>query len=297
VVGEDGQPVSGADATFVFNEGPVGFGTVKEVPVVTDEKGNFTAEGYSETGTVGFVRRSIHKDGYYESGVNAGPFYEIKDGRWQPWDQAYTTVLRKIGKPVPMYVRHASITVPGGINEPRGYDLLDADWVPPYGKGHSPDFIVTMTDMQYRSWNDHEASATITFSNEGDGIQEVKLPKEWANSQFNWPREAPESGYGPKHEAHRKWLNVDNRQGTTSLDTSNENQAHFFRVRTVQKDGKVIGALYGKIRGGISVGSDGKTGVLSFFYYLNPTSLDRNMEFTGNNLFRGLKLREDSHIP
>jgi hypothetical protein len=66
-----------------------------------------------------------------------------------------------------MYVRHASITVPGGINEARGYDLLGADWVPPYGKGHFSDFIVTITDMQYRSWNDHEASATVTFSNEG----------------------------------------------------------------------------------------------------------------------------------
>jgi hypothetical protein len=72
VVGEEGQPVSGADATLVFNEGPVGFGKVKEFPVVTDDRGNFTAEGYSETGTFGFMRRSIHKDGYDESGVNAG---------------------------------------------------------------------------------------------------------------------------------------------------------------------------------------------------------------------------------
>jgi hypothetical protein len=92
VVGEDRQPVSGADATFVFNEGPVGFGKMKEVPVVTDEKGNFTAEGFSETGTVGFVRRSIHKDGYYEAASTPG--HSMK----------YRTVAGNRGtKPTPQY--------------------------------------------------------------------------------------------------------------------------------------------------------------------------------------------------
>ena len=66
-----------------------------------------------------------------------------------------------------------------------------------------------------------------------------------------------------------------------------DDQNYFFRVRTVKKDKKIISAHYGKIDRDIEFWGNEK---LRFTYYLNPTPLDRNMEFDPKrNLLKGLK--------
>jgi len=137
--------------------------------------------------------------------------------------------------------------------------------------------------------NDYEVFIQITFPNEADGIQEVQLPKEFANSEFKWPRLASEVGYQPKLEAHRLWVNIPGGQ-KQDINTANENQAYFFRVRTVKQGDKIVSALYGKIKGGVRAGGDASGhGFAEFLYYLNPTPLDRNMEFDlKKDLFKNL---------
>jgi hypothetical protein len=240
--------------------------------------------------------QSLSKDGYYESGVSAGPCYTSKDGQWQPWNQTYITVMRKIGTRIPLYVRKWGAKIPAALNEPCGFDLEEADWVAPYGKGKVADFIVTVTDLKYTDYNNNEMVATITFSNDGDGIQEVHLPKEFANSMFQWPREAPETGYQPKFDMHHLWSM--SRHDTVMTDTVKGVDGYFFRVRTVKQGGQIISTLYGKITSGIGVGSnEDKNGYTGFTYYLNPTSLDRNLEFSGKSLFTNLTQSETTHVP
>ncbi len=295
VIGEDGKPIPGVKTASSFNKDAISYGQKIQVSATTDDNGNFTAEGYSDDGKA--LGKLMSKDGYFDSGVSAGPFEIFENGHWLPWDQTYTTVLRKIGTPIPLYVKRMNATIPV-TGTPCGYDLEVADWVAPYGKGKVTDYIVTVTNLQYRSDNDSEISATVTFPNDGDGIQEIQLPKEFANSVFKWPRLAPEAGYLPQLETHRLWLNVE-RGHTQSIDTANENQAYFVRVRTVKQGGKIVSALYGKILGGIGVGPNGgkNGGVIGFTYYLNPTSLDRNLEFSGNTLFKDLPQSETTHVP
>jgi hypothetical protein len=297
VIGEDGQPIPGVNATFMFNEAAVGFGKLTEVSAITDNNGTFTVEGYSENGVIGTKTHGLNKDGYYDGGVNAGhPFYTIKDGHWLPWGQTYTTVLRRVGTPIPLYARKVGIGVPAS-GTPVGYDLEEGDWVAPYGSGKVTDLLVTVTNLQYRSNNDSDVSATISFPNDGDGIQEVKLPEEFANSMFIWPREAPVTGYQSKLEARRLWLNTQAGK-TQNITTSNENQAHFFRVRTVKQGDQIVSGIYGKIKGGIGIGpGDGKSAAIGFTYYLNPTPNDRNLEFSGNTLFKNLTRHETTHVP
>lgn len=297
VVEEDGQPIPGVNATFMFNESAVGFGKLIEVNAVTDNNGAFTVEGYSENGVIGTKSHGLNIDGYYDGFINAGhPFYTIKDGRWLPWGQTYTTILRKIVTPIPLYVKRVSIGVPA-TGTPIGYDLEEGDWIAPYGKGLVADILVAIANLQYRGSNDSDVSATISFPNAGDGIQEVKLPTEFANSVFIWPRKAPEAGYQSSLEARRLWLNI-KAGNTQNITTFNEKQAHFFRVRTVKQGDQIVSALYGKIRSGIAVGpGDGKNATIDFTYYLNPTSNDRNLEFSGNTLFKNLTRRETMHAP
>jgi hypothetical protein len=272
VVDEGGAPIADAKASFAFGEQPGGGDGVVEG--LTDSNGNFTAGGVTD----GSYGGGVTKDGYYSSGANTPPLHDVKDNEWQPYDATFTCILRKIEKPIPMYARKLAIKVPGAISNSIGFDLEEADWVAPYGKGKVADLIVTFTDVQYRNDSDYEASATLTFSNDGDGIQEVHLPKEFASSYFKWPREAPEIGYQPKFEASHIWQNA--HQPVIITNTSNENQTYFFRVRTEKQGDQITSALYGKIKGGFYISPDkSQHGFIEFTYYLNPTPNDRNMEW------------------
>jgi hypothetical protein len=61
-------------------------------------------------------------------------------------------------------------------------------------------------------------------------------------------------------------------------------------VRTVEQNGQIASALYGKIIGGIGIDPRKvKVCGIGFTYYLNPTPNDRNMEYdVGKDLFKHL---------
>jgi hypothetical protein len=292
IIDENNLPVSGAQIKLGFIDSSTHQENAQSG--LTDNQGLFSAQGPCN----GILGCEISKNGYYNGWPSFSYFYTIKDGHWQPWDQTYTTVFRKVGNPIAMYAKKVGAKIPAAINEHCGFDLEAADWVAPYGNGQVADFSVTVTNLQYTSDNDSNASATITFPNDGDGIQETQLPAEFAQSVFKWPRQAPDTGYQPKLEAHRLWVNPRNGQ-TQSVNTANENQAYFFRVRTVMKDGHIISALYGKIQGGVFIGPNkGQNGIVGFTYYLNPTPNDRNMEFDPNqNLFKNLPYQQRIRAP
>ncbi len=294
VVDESGKPISAAHASIMFNQDAVSLGKNIELKEITDDNGNFTGEGYSEYGLPVF-RQLLSKDGYYNSGVMLPNFANPVDGKWQPWNGVYTTIMRRIGNPIPLYARRIEVQIPSNT-QPCGFDLLEADWVAPFGKGKISDFVVTITNLQYRNSNDFDVAAKVSFSNADDGIQEIQLPKEFTNSVFKWPRLAPENGYQSKFDAHHLWLNLPTGSGKL-IETSNESQAYFFRVRTSIQNGKILSALYGKIQGGIFIGvNDAKACAIGFSYYLNPTSLDRNLEFR-SNLFKDLPPLEEINAP
>ncbi len=290
VIGEDGKPIAGVNARFVFS-GEFNSQAIVPVSGETDANGNFTAEGYCD----GSFGADFNKTGYYSGSVDIPTFHESKEGKWQPWDNTYTTVLRKIGNPIPLYARKLVLQVPAnGVG--CGLDLMEADWVAPYGKGKVADINVTVTKLEYRSMADFDVSATVSFPPTDNGIQEIQLPKEFSSSLFRWPRMAPEVGYNTEIKTQSLWLNPPN-GNAKSINTSKEGQAYFFRVRTVIQSGKITSALYGKILGGVAIGpDDSKSCSIGFTYYLNPTPQDRNLEF-GANLFKGLPPLDEIHAP
>ena len=115
-------------------------------------------------------------------------------------------------------------------------------------------------------------------------------------------RLAPETGYEPLHQisfVSREFPTHVDRKKSFEDSSKEFEQGYFFRVRTVEQNGRIIAANYGKITGDIGIDPrDSKTCLIAFTYYFNPTSLDRNIEWDPKrNLLQGLSREEMPTAP
>ena len=177
--------------------------------------------------------------------------------------------------------------------------LERGDWVAPHGRRAKADLIIT-AHREYRGWMDFAADATVTFSKPADGIVRMTSPALAILSQLRWERSAPENGFVASHNIHiADFPNDSGKHFEQSFDTTKRDQGYFIRVRTVEENGRIVAANYGKIAGDIGIDPrDSKTCSISFTYYFNPTSLDRNLEWdTKRNLIPGLSWEETPRDP
>jgi hypothetical protein len=272
----------------------LGFGNSPSVKGVTDAEGLFTAEGRCDIRGIGC---GITKDGYYLGSPPIPRFTERDEtlNRWNPWDETYTAILRPIGKPVALYAKKVSAEIPV-LEKPCGFDLESGDWVAPYGKGMKADFNFTL-HQDRRGLQDYDVLGELTFKNPLDGLQEASIPNIGKNSVFKWERQAPENDYMPKFQLQNSWHKG---EGITRSFKFKDGvwEGYFFRVRTVEQNGKIVSAHYGKIRGGIAVYPNDPKPKIVFTYYFNPTPNDRNLEWDmKKNLFGGLKDMESPREP
>jgi hypothetical protein len=234
------------------------------------------------------------KNGYYDTEHLTIKFTSVAFGRLQPWGKQYDVTLRRIVKPIAMYATTMCDPRPVKIPElskPYGFDLMKSDWVAPFGKGEKADFIFKLDscdakvppgyyEMYPRAIRRKNETLTVAFSNPDDGIQGfISAPRQ--GSTFRSPRYAPESGY------ETNYVSLDRMdEGNQRNDKANENQNYIFRVRTMRDEhGAITNAFYGKIYGPFNYNAPFATCI----YYLNPTSLDRNLEFDRTkNLLQGV---------
>jgi hypothetical protein len=287
VIEEDGNPIPDVTTSFTFGamrRNPPG---MVRVTGKTDMAGRFVALGYYDQ-----FFFDLEKSGYYVSYPTVTVFGNLQDARSGHRAMTTTSTLRKIEKPVAMYARQCSKSIPE-IQKPCGFDLEIGDWVAPYGDGKVADLIMTL-QREYENRDKFNVSVAINFSNPLDGIQKTRLPENYRDSVFKWPRLAPETGYQPMFSAQSRA-----EPGKGFFDTAAGEQAYFFRVRTVERDGRIVSALYGKIKGGIHLdGRETQTCGVAFTYYLNPEPNSRNMEFDPkHNLFTNLKYNEQVDHP
>lgn len=225
---------------------------------ISDINGFVTLEGKTVEASIGY---GAEKDGYYK--VMGARYMFTSTGylRLLPWNPTIEVVLKRIKKAVPMYARRLS----GGLsllNEPFGYDLKAGDWVSPHGKGEIAD-IIFVSKLTENGDRVYDWTMKLTFSNPGDGIQRFKPDPSFM--RLRSPYEAPEEGYVSEWNLQRT------RRGPQVMEETNYDEAggYFFRVRTVlDKEGKVVKALYGKIYGDF----------FNMVHYLNPDGT-RNMEY------------------
>ena len=294
VTDENGIAISNAQAVAQFQnalkpgEGQ-GTGRPTEVRGLTDTNGLCILTGNGTDGSVGI---GILKDGYYYA--NAEVSFTNGDhilNRWLPWNPKVEVIIQKKGVQVPMYARKINEVKIPAEDQSVGFDLMVGDWVAPYGKGGTSDFLFKFEskpepEVPPREIRPFDVTLTLTFSNDGDGIQSVFVPQR-VHTGLRLPRQAPAGGYEPKLTKHQQ-----TERGQVPHIEFRDDQNYFFRVRT-KKDaqGNIVSALYGKIAGDFNQESGGAVarGWLSFAYYLNPEPNSRNMEFDPKqNLFKNL---------
>lgn len=275
VVDENGAPIEDAKAAANFNVG----GSGRTDKDITDSDGLATL---SSSG-IRHVEYGAHIDGYYRT-VGEYDFDDlwgiIGIRRWQPWNPTITVVLKKKINPTSLYAKSLlsgnSIKIPK-LNEPIGFDLKEGDWVIPYGSGLNKDFIFLFEGEQ-TARRTFDYTLSLFFPNEGDGIQSISAEPRFG-SELRLSYEAPASGY--KKELNQRYARTPKQFLHHDFP---EDRNYFFRVRTENdEEGNIINALYGKIHGNIRFDFENN---ISFQYYLNPNSNDRNLEFDyKKNLF------------
>lgn len=258
---------------------------------VTDVNGRCRLRGRTNCGNVGcWVEKP--PSGFYPCPQGWGRRFSEKNllGIWQPDNLVATIRLQRVERPIPLFIKRVTKVERGGFTAdifPKGedtlrYDLLMGDWLAPVGTGRVADVTFTRhpredlgegvngADVRGPSYRD---SMTVRFPGEGNGLVESNPPP---NLRLRI-RTAPEDGYRPEYLCWR---------GTNRKleDDGNydENRCFCFRIRTRRDDrGRIVEAYYGKIYGDILMytGYNFIVCGVKFLYYLNPTPLDRNLEW------------------
>ena len=288
---EDGKPVADAAAN-VGIDSRLHMDGYNNYKGKTDASGKFTVEARG----AGSSDIWITKDGFYPSHPEVkwdvqlnGDIENLKKFGFRPWNQTVDVMLKKIGKPIPMIVRimdggGKSYGIAPYHGRDIDWDLIEADWVAPLGKGKKSDLVLNF-DGHYENTGKYASFAkmTLKLSNTNDGFIPI-LSITGKESQLKLPREAPDGGYNMKE------LEVLLQQTETTRPKripDPEPYGYFIRFRTeVDPDGNVISANYGKITTPIRLtppGVDRKSISFSFSSYINPTPNDRNLEYDRHN--------------
>lgn len=246
-------------------------------------------------------------EGYY-SGGGWGYRFKKKNlfGVWQPDNLVVTLRLDRVEKPIPLFVKRVELTnslkgIGGfdGTNSVVRFDLMKGDWLAPYGKGETADLEFKSTlvikdktwfMMEPRKYDwvyFYNLGTTAKCLNSDDGFAIVK-PNLYAGIKIRCAdmpfktRELSLINIGRNKKYHRNgedW-NCENYKDNYS------DRVISFRIRSrYDEKGNLKEAYYGKIYGDFEIQGDEKRGItsISFLYYLNPTPLDRNLEWDMKN--------------
>lgn len=288
VVDEAMRPFTGMPIVCVFTD----------QTYLGDEEYSVTTNRTGTDGVARFKGRSYNgwadyrmpeRDGFYRVDHTLMRFTNLTEAvfkKWLPYNEVQTVTLQKIGNRIPLFVKEArpkrnqDLTV--AADRKFGYDLVNGEWMPPFGKGGHADIEFKLLpredfgmgmgpsgipDPAFRD------TIQVEFVGADNGIVKV-LPPPGGVLKV---RTAPEEGYRIGFDI---WFGqTKTLQDDTNID---KDACHAFRIRTVRnEEGEIVSALYGKIYGDFRFTYRYyliPTGV-SFTYYLNLTPNDRNLEW------------------
>jgi len=299
VVDERDEPMEGVDVLISFAHPQQ---KDKGYRGKTDNKGHYSAKGRN---TVGILAR-VTRQGYYD--------WERRKGFGQK-DHDLTVVMRKVKKPIPLYVREMKLEFPT-YDEWLGFDFEAGDWTAPHGRGKSRDILFKLNreyaGSQYsekelvkiiprvkkiakdrnKDWNAEDfkirtakwdSKFFIGFPSDFEGMVEAK-DDYLAYSKLKMPHLAPEGGYRneevvvEKKSPKRKSNKEEMEEIQKYIKFGDAKPSgYFIRTRVNEVNGKIIKANYVKLNKAIEV--DVPRNRVVFTYYFNPKANDRSLEF------------------
>lgn len=253
----------------------------------TDANGFCRLRGRTNIGEAGVSVREA-PPGFYRPRYGEGWSFRRKNllGIWQPDNLVATIRLQRVERPIPLFVKVCKLDVKREIADVNGgrfaLDLMAGDWLPPFGEGRVADIEFArlphedlgagMNDSDVRGTSFRDSMA-VRFPGEGNGLVESNPAP---NLRLRI-RTAPEDGYRPDYLC---WTGRNRK--LEYVGSYDENRCFCFRIRTRRDDrGRIVEAYYGKIYGDILMytGYNFIVCGVKFLYYLNPTPLDRNLEW------------------
>ena len=245
----------------------------------------------------------------YYAGTGWGNRYKSKDlfGDWQPDNLVATIKLQRVEHPIPLFVKQVELTdFRNGLfkeNGPNGvlkFDLMKGDWLPPYGNGICADLTIESTktvtgavrdfNFQTRKWDE------VPFF---DFTQRIAMPSNdcltvaavdvTSAIKMRSGTDLGQNAEIVRRMGLRRRIDKRGKWHYNRYKDYDEHRCYTFRIRSrYDEDGKLTEAYYGKIYGDFAFQYNEDMGLteVRFLYYMNPTSLDKNLEWDReNNLF------------
>lgn len=247
VVDNDGMPVTNANVRCAFKVG-TGASGLQDVYGVTDTNGLCTINGMCKA----YMDYSVVKDGYYCSHEKVDYMETTRvpaviDGKWQPYGETRTVVLKRIKNPYAVKVfnekchRH-DIPIFG---QWIGFDFEYGDWTPPYGDGRFEDVLLRFKADVRKRRIDYTYVMDVCFTNNPHGGAYLKKGDAWSDLRTEHLADTNAS-YRSVWSFTAESI-ADQPVRCSYLD---HDSYLVFRTRTrVDEKGKLVGAHYGKVRG------------------------------------------------
>lgn len=275
VIDDDGCPVSNAVAHVWFSS-YARHQDDADWLVTTDKNGMFIVEHRTnESLDCGF-----DKEGYYHSSDQIlfrdrkDVLVKVKDGKWQPYGERRTVVLKKIKNPgtlkVPSKLIRVEATVPV-YGEWLPFDLEKFDWAAPYGTGNHDDVLLRFRRRVTERWYDFTYEMDVSFTNHPfAGV--VKMKKNFSSDLTTAYNADPDADFIPSLYYYLERTE----KGGRKSSVLEKDSYLIFRTRTsVDDEGKLKTAHYGTIHG---EWMPGKTYMSFVDGCFNPKPNDINIE-------------------
>lgn len=272
VVDDEGESVPKAVAHVWFRSDHPKL-DIKEWVVETDANGEFVAECHTNER----VSIGVDKEGYYHSfdrvtfrSKTSG--YEVKDGKWQPYGETRTVVLKRMRNPHEMLGSDSSpqrkITM---YDKWLGFDLEKGDFLPPMGVGTEADMLVRFR-LNGRMPRDWSIMMDVSFTNTPyAGARRLKKDG-WSDMKSSYCADTNavyQTNFTFKY-CHEKGVHP-------YSDKLDQDEYMIFRTRTkVDRDGKLVSARYGKLYGPWHFEDAGGSQIYKVF--MNAKDNDINLE-------------------
>ncbi len=194
------------------------------------------------------VAVSVRKEGFYISWEKVkfdwreGVTPLVKDGKWQPYGEKRTLIVKRKKNPVVMESLHYTPIAVPATNVWLGIDMESFQWTQPYGNGKYDDMLLRFNYEMHDKYAVQWATMEVSFTNNPyagfyvlpqDAYSELKSPYHAnTNAVFSQTRTF-------RHEFFNKYI-----------DAIREGDCMIFRTRTrIDENGNLISAHYGKIYG------------------------------------------------
>lgn len=240
---------------------------------ITDYQGQFVVEGKTTGNEIEIV---VTKDGYYKGHkklclITMGNEFEVKNGKWQPWNMKVNIPIRLVVNPVALVKKKGGVVVPE-TNTWIGFDMKQGDWVGYGGKGLIPDFEVKLQWDGKPVVSSDFARLELRFVGDGAGFYAANTTP---NSAFSGVYNAS------TNEVYNKEFVCSTTRSNGTVITQEIPQGKLFITRSrckLDDKGAVVEANYGFVRAMPIEGGYGGKAKMFINYRFNPTPNDTNLE-------------------